>query len=124
MTTITIASEGSVSRASAEPGGENLWLAPPVLRASTGWALEPAGLCRGPVCLPIPPGRQTEFVRADGAVNLAALARHRGQAAVHDDEGGVEVVVVVVGGVAVVVVGGGWSPPDSPMITPRPFVPT
>ena len=87
MTTITIASEGSVSRASAEPGGENLWLAPPVLRASTGWALEPAGLCRGPVCVPIPPGRQTEFVRADGAVNLAALARHRGQAAVHDDEG-------------------------------------
>ena len=87
MTTVTIVSEGCVTRASAEPGAEDLWLAPPVLRASTGWALEPAGLCRGPVCVPIPPGRQTEFVRGDGAVNLAALARQRGQAAVHDDEG-------------------------------------
>jgi len=28
-------------------------------------------------------------VRADGAVNLAALARHRGQAVVHDAERGV-----------------------------------
>ncbi|TMA94914.1 MAG: hypothetical protein E6J70_17050 [Deltaproteobacteria bacterium] len=87
MTTVTIVSEGCVTRASAEPGAEDLWLAPPVLRASTGWALEPAGLCRGPACVPIPPGRQTEFVRGDGAVNLAALARQRGQAAVHDDEG-------------------------------------
>jgi len=82
MTTVTIVSEGCVTRASAEPGAEDLWLAPPVLRASTGWALEPAGLCRGPVC-----GRRTEFVRGDGAVNLAALARQRGQAAVRDDEG-------------------------------------
>ena len=64
MTTVTIMSEGCVTRASAEPGAEDLWLAPPVLRASTGWALEPAGLCRGPACVPIPPGRQTELLAA------------------------------------------------------------
>ena len=86
MTTVTIADEGKVARAPAELAGEDLWLAPPVLRESTGWELKPAGLCRGPVCVPMPPGRQTEIVRDDGAVNPAALARHRGQAVVHDDE--------------------------------------
>src|SRR5207244_10347311 len=85
MTTVTIAYEGNVSRAAAEPAGEDLWLGPPALRASTGWALEAPGLCRGPVCVPIPPGRRGEFVRGDGDVNLAAVARQRGQAVVHDD---------------------------------------
>jgi len=86
MTTVTIVYEGNVSRAPADPAGEDLWLAPPALRESTGWALEAAGLCRGPVCVPILPGRQAEFARGDGAVNLAAVARQRGQAVVHDDE--------------------------------------
>jgi len=86
MTTLTIAYEGNVARAAAEPAGEDLWVAPAALRASTGWALETAGLCRGPVCVPIPPERRTEFARADGAVNLVAVARQRGQAVVHDDE--------------------------------------
>src|SRR2546425_9341770 len=78
MTTVTIADEGKVARAPAELAGEDLWLAAPVLRESTGWELRSAGFCPGPVCVPIPPGRQTEVVRDHGAGNPAALARHRG----------------------------------------------
>ena len=81
----TVIFEDAVASIAAEASGENLWLAPAEL-AHLGWALEPAGLCRGPLCVPIPPARRAEFVRADGAVDLSALARHRGQAIVHDGE--------------------------------------
>ena len=87
MATSLIFEDAAVSVA-AEARGEDLWLAPPELQR-LGWTLKPEGLCRGPLCVPIPPARRAEFVRADGAVNLAALARHRGQAVVHDAERGV-----------------------------------
>jgi hypothetical protein len=84
----TVVFEDAVASVAAEPRNEELWLAPSELE-HVGWTLEPEGLCRGPLCVPIPPARRPEFVRADGAVNLAALARHRGQAVVHDAERGV-----------------------------------
>src|SRR6266702_1583157 len=77
----TVIFEDAVASVAAEAQDEDLWLAPSDLER-LGWALEPEGLCRGPLCVPIPPARRAEFVRADGAVNLAALARHRGQALV------------------------------------------
>ena len=77
--------EDAIASVAGEVSGEELWLAPAEL-APLGWALEPAGLCHGPLCVPIPPARKAEFVRGDGAVNLCALARHRGQAIVHDAE--------------------------------------
>src|SRR3989442_2383624 len=80
--------EYAVGSVAAEGKDEDLGLAPSGL-ARFGWALEPEGLCRGPLCVPIPPARRAELVRADGAVNLAALARHRGQVVVHDAERGV-----------------------------------
>ena len=86
MTTVTMVYEGSIVSAAAEPADEDLWLAPAALHASTGMELTAAGFCRGSICIAIPPERRTEFVRGDGDLNLAALARHRGQAVVHDDE--------------------------------------
>src|SRR3989442_8642232 len=82
----TVIFEDAVASVAAEAQNEDLWLAPSELER-LGWALEPEGLCRGPLCVPIPPARRAELVRADGAVNLAALARHRGQAGVHDEAG-------------------------------------
>ena len=76
--------EDAVASVAAEAHGEDLWLAPPELER-LGWRLRPEGLCRDALCVPVPPARRTEFVRADGGVNLAALARHRGQAVVHDE---------------------------------------
>src|SRR5213083_2072386 len=84
----TVLFEDAVASVAAEAQDEDLWLAPSELER-LGWALEPEGLCRGPLCVPIPPARRAELVRTDGAVNLAALARHRGQAVVHDEAGSV-----------------------------------
>ena len=84
----TVLFEDAVASVAAEAQNEDLWLAPSELER-LGWTLEPEGLCRGPLCVPILPARRAELVRADGAVNLAALARHRGQAVVHDAERGV-----------------------------------
>src|SRR5437870_10357308 len=80
----TVLFEDAVASVAAEAQDEDVWLAPSELER-LGWALEPEGLCRGPLCVPIPPARRAEFVRADGAINVAALARHRGQAVVHDE---------------------------------------
>src|SRR5207302_10712952 len=81
----TVIFEDAAASVAAEAQNEDLWLAPSELER-LGWALEPEGLCRGPLCVPIPPARRAELVRTDGAVNLAALARHRGQSVVHDGE--------------------------------------
>jgi hypothetical protein len=75
-----------VSVASATAEGNNLWLSLDDLRATTGWELKPQGVCLGEVCIPIPAGREADFVGADGTqFNLAALVRQLLQPAVHDD---------------------------------------
>ncbi|MEA2235129.1 MAG: hypothetical protein QOD83_4945, partial [Solirubrobacteraceae bacterium] len=56
------------------------------LEAAAGWTLTPEGLCQGDICVPIPPARADEFAH-DGAVNVAALWRHLGRAAVHSRDG-------------------------------------
>jgi AhpC/TSA family len=73
---------------SAQVQGDDLWMAPRDLQAATGWELKPQGLCRGERCIPVPPDRREQFVRAGGFVNLAALARQLGQPVVHDDSHG------------------------------------
>ena len=83
----TIIYGGAVSRT---PGaiveGDNLWLAPAELRVATGWERKPQGLCRDEGCVPIPPGREGEFVRNDRSVNLAALAHYLGEPCARDDK--------------------------------------
>jgi hypothetical protein len=69
---------------SASAEGENLWLSLEDLRASTGWELKPQGLCRGERCVPIPSGRETEFLDDKERFNLAAFAHYLGQPIVHD----------------------------------------
>lgn len=72
--------------ASAAIEGNNLWLSLADLHAATGWELKPQGACLNDVCVPIPVGREAEFVRATGQqFNLAALARLQGQPVVHDN---------------------------------------
>ena len=76
------------SAATAE--GEDLWVPGSELPAATGWELRPEGACRGDVCVPIPRGREGEFLRERATrFNLAALARLLGQPVVHEDAHGV-----------------------------------
>ena len=52
-------------------GPDGIRLAPDVVRDALGWELKPQGLCKGDVCVPVPPG--SLLVRSDG-VDLGTLA--------------------------------------------------
>jgi len=60
-----------------EADGDALWLAPAELARAGGWDLKPDGLCRGSLCVPVPPG--ASWVRGRGAdvrVDVSGLSRH------------------------------------------------
>jgi hypothetical protein len=83
MTTL-LTETAEIEVAGARVEGERLWLSPKDLEAAAGWTLKPEGLCRGEVCVPIPPG--SEIVR-DGRIDVAALWRHLGQPLAHSADG-------------------------------------
>lgn len=86
---VTILSEsGEHAVAGAEASGEDLWCPARAAQLNTGWEAKPEGFCQGPTCIPIPAGREREFVR-DGRINLAALWRHLRQPMLHNDRGDV-----------------------------------
>jgi hypothetical protein len=72
-----LADSGATTIDDAENDGDNLWLSGGDLLRVTGFELKPEGLCRDLVCIPLPPGREAEFVR-DTRVNLATFWRYRG----------------------------------------------
>jgi hypothetical protein len=89
VTVLTESGEWAVP--SAETSGEALWLPAREAEAATGYVAKPEGLCKGEVCIPVPPGRHQEFV--DGSrVNVAALWQHLGQPIVKSDRGHVWVL--------------------------------
>ncbi len=65
--------------------GDDLWMSNEDLTRTTGWELKQQGACLGERCVPIPVGRESEFVRP-GLFNLSALARHLGEPFVHDKQ--------------------------------------
>jgi hypothetical protein len=86
VTILTESGEHAVTGADAS--GEALWCPARDAEVATGWEAKPEGLCQGPTCVPLPAGREREFVR-DGRINLAALWRHLGQPVLHSDHGDV-----------------------------------
>ena len=73
-----------------EAEGDALWLTPAELATAGGWELKPEGLCRGTLCVPVPPA--ASWVRGRGAalcVDLAGLSRHLGQPVAASPEGAV-----------------------------------
>ena len=89
VTLLTESGEHEV--AGAEASTAALWCLAREADAATGWVAKPAGLCKGEVCVPLPAGREREFV--DGSrINLAALWRHLGQPAVRSERGHVWVL--------------------------------
>jgi hypothetical protein len=67
--------------------GDNLWIDRSDLEAISGWELKPEGICKGEVCVPIPPGRAKDFSRDGGRrFNLSALGTMLEQPLVHDDK--------------------------------------
>src|SRR5262249_6615754 len=84
VTVLTESGEWIVSE--GEASGDALWLPARETEAATGWAVKPQGLCRGEACVPLPTGREQEFVRG-GRVNVATLWRHLGQSFVQSERG-------------------------------------
>ena len=88
--TILYQSQAPHASAATVAEGEDLWVPASELPTATGWELKPEGACRGEVCVPIPRGRQGEFLREGPTrFNLAALARQLGQPVIHEDVHGV-----------------------------------
>jgi hypothetical protein len=89
VTLLTESGEHEV--ADAEPSTTALWCSAREAEQATGWVAKPEGLCRGPVCVPLPAGREGELVDS-GRIDLAALWRHLGQPVVHSERGHVWVL--------------------------------
>jgi hypothetical protein len=89
-TTATVLLPGRAVVVAAEPEGERLWLEPVELEKAGGWEWKPEGVCRGPLCVPVPP--RAEWVRgADSGlrIDLVGLSRHMGQPVAASPEHGV-----------------------------------
>ena len=64
----------------AVAGSDGFWLTLADAQRISGWDVTPEGACQGTRCVPLPPG----VVGRDGLIDLAGLARHLGQPALHD----------------------------------------
>jgi hypothetical protein len=79
--------ETTIAAATGE--GERLWVPLADLERSTGWKLQPQGLCQGETCVPIPAASKGEWLdEPKRRFDLAAFAAHLGQTVKRDDEHG------------------------------------
>ena len=80
VVTATILLPDRTVAVTGEADADALWLAPDELARAGGWELKPEGLCRGSLCVPVPPGASWAHGRgADARVDLVGLSRHMGQ---------------------------------------------
>jgi len=70
----------------ADTGSDGLWITFEDLHKNFDWTVRPEGVCKGQVCVPIPPARESEFVQNGDRLNLAAFCRLLGDAVVHSDD--------------------------------------
>ena len=85
----TVLSEEGIARVDAIVDGPRVLVDPLAIEPALGWHLEPQGLCRGDVCVPV---RDRLPADADGRVDLVAAAEILQRAVVLD--GPSEVLVV------------------------------
>ena len=68
----------------AKADGDALWMDRADIERTTGWVWKAEGLCRDDTCIPLPRGNDTLLVAGE-RLDIAALWRHAGWPAVHDD---------------------------------------
>ena len=90
MTTL-LTESGEHEVTGAEASTAALWVSANDALQAAGWVAKPEGLCKGEICVPLPAGREREFVDG-GRINLAALWRLLGQPAVRSERGHVWVL--------------------------------
>ncbi len=87
---VTILTPLTAIDVAAEADGNDLWLTAADLPRATGYELKPEGFCQDDLCVRVPAGRESAFVRdgAEGvAVNVANFWRYLDAAVVRDDRG-------------------------------------
>ena len=90
MVTI-LSSNGTADIDGAYRDSRGLWIPADEL-PRLGWELRPEGACRGDLCVPIPQGRERDFVRGDAPgrmFNLTELAELRRQPVARTERGDV-----------------------------------
>lgn len=65
---------------------QSLWLDAAALDQALGWSLQPQGMCKDDICVPISPRQRAQWVR-DNRVDIAGLWRDMGQPVVNDESG-------------------------------------
>jgi hypothetical protein len=67
----TIVEDGRCTQVDARVDEERVLLQSEDFERAFGWTLEPQGLCRGEVCMPLSP---SSAIRRDGSIDLGAFA--------------------------------------------------
>ena len=75
MSAITVIYADRPSPVDASSESDSLWIEAADLARVSGWKLKPEGACKGDICIPIPPAREAEFVRADGPASTSRRSR-------------------------------------------------
>ena len=91
MSVTILTADSTTTSDRAQVDGDNLWLPSAELEAATGWHLEPEGLCREEVCVPVYGGTAEQLVEerdGDEWVNFAGFARYFGLPTANDPERG------------------------------------
>jgi len=83
MATTILTNNRTTQPAGARIEGGALLVPLSELESATGWDLKPEGACLGDRCVPLPAGRESEFVR-EGGFDITALAGYLEQPVVHD----------------------------------------
>jgi len=92
MAATVIYADAPFTAESAHATGDDLWIAFDEVAQATGWERKPQGMCRGDMCVPLPPSREDAFVAPDGRFNFAEFARYLHAPVVHDDAAAVWLV--------------------------------
>lgn len=85
---MTLLTEHGRFEVNGRKSGEDIWIGATSLTEATGWEMKPEGFCRDDVCVPIPPGRETQF-RQGSEINVTRTWRHAGQPIVLSHDGSV-----------------------------------
>lgn len=81
---VTLLRDGQeVSAPDASPSGDQLWIPAGQIEPTTGWHLEPEGLCKDERCVPLP---SQPPVLKDDAVEFAGFARYMGQQVIASED--------------------------------------
>ena len=83
MVTILAEARQTETPSPAESSAGALWLTAGLLNESTGWQLEPEGLCKDDVCVPLSADTREKFVAGD-RVHASGLWEALGRPVVHD----------------------------------------